>query len=335
MTKKFLSAFTALSMAVCTFTGCSDLDKDGNLKEASSYVTAEQNDVRYKLREDFKDVSRSESSPVKRYSYKDEVEFSINTMPNSKDINSSIETLIEYLDATYSGEDVTSEIIYGDEYDVVEYGRTGDNYRYFTYIIKRQGHDLNGMGLDVRYPERNDDELMRQLSLELIENMEYIGEPREIVQSFDCDYFTMELSGDKYEFYTATNPERKIAVIYQNCDNLCKRLSEFGVEVLENSKYNSSEEFLQGRLDRFFDTDSTTEGELIEGITETEILGYDGFYIAYELASVDGFPVSSLKEYAFDKDGVIYRILIRIADTDGNEQVRADFEKLIDCIKIK
>ena len=56
MTKKFLSATMALSMTVCTFAGCSDSDKDGNLKETVSYETVETDNIRYKIRSDFKDI---------------------------------------------------------------------------------------------------------------------------------------------------------------------------------------------------------------------------------------------------------------------------------------
>ena len=38
---------------------------------------------------------------------------------------------------------------------------------------------------------------------------------------------------------------------------------------------------------------------------------------------------------AFEKDGMIYSIKIKTIESENTEQVQADFEKLIDCIKIK
>ena len=75
MTKKFLSAITALSMAVCTFTGCSDLDKDGNLKEAFSYrtVTEENENIEFKIRSDFKEIE----DKIDTYLYNNDTEFTI------------------------------------------------------------------------------------------------------------------------------------------------------------------------------------------------------------------------------------------------------------------
>jgi hypothetical protein len=73
MTKKFLSAITALSMAVCTFTGCSDLDSEGNLKEASSYETVESDGFRFNVRSDFEETDDYSLT----YSYGNDTEFSI------------------------------------------------------------------------------------------------------------------------------------------------------------------------------------------------------------------------------------------------------------------
>ena len=337
MTKKFLSAIMALSMAVCTFTGCSDNDKDGNLKETVSYETVEIEDVRFKVRSDFKDISDYDGGSEGMYSYENENVFFINAPKFYDTEKCSPETYIEYLNLVhYNAEDLTSDIIYGDEYDIVEHSGTEEGCRITTYTINRQGHDLSGCEIMVTYPDLKDEELMRQLSLELIENMEYIGEPREIVTSFDCDCFSMELSGDMFDFTPNSNPEKNKAVAkYQYYDNFCKRLSKIEVTALADSEYSSTEEYLQSQLDKAVGEDSSKEERIIEDITEAEILGYDGYSIVYRMNSLDGFPTNTFTEYAFEKDGIIYSVELKVADNDGNEQVQADFEKLIDCIKIK
>ena len=140
MTKKFLSAISAVSMAVCTFTGCSDSDKDGNLKETVSYETVETGNIRYKIRSDFKDISDYDGGSEGMYSYENENVFFINAPKFYDTEKSSPETYIEYLNLVhYNAEDVTSDIIYGDEYDIVEYSTgTEEGGRFTTYTINRQ-----------------------------------------------------------------------------------------------------------------------------------------------------------------------------------------------------
>ena len=338
MKKRILSVFLALSMTVCAFSGCSDSDNDGNLKETVSYETVEIYNIRYKIRSDFKDISDYDGGSEGMYSYENETVFFIDAPKFYDTEKSSPETYIEYLNLVhYNAEDVTSDIIYGDEYDIVEYSTgTEEGGRFTTYTINRQGHDLNGTEIMVTYIDLKDEELIRQLSLELIENMEYIGEPREIVTSFDCDCFSMELSGDMFDFTLNSDPEKNKAVAkYQYYDNFCKRLSKIEVTALADSEYSSTEEYLQSQLDKAVGEDSSKEERIIEDITEAEILGYDGYSIVYRTNSLGGFPTNTFTEYAFDKDGIIYSVELKVADTDGNEQIKADFEKLIDCIKIK
>lgn len=335
--KKLLSTAMVLAMALSTFTGCSDLDKDGNLKEASKYTTVENEFVRYKVRNDFTDISGLDDADEGTYLYKAKNTFWVNAPTLYDDTHSSPETYIEHLNLVFHNEEnKTSDIIYGDEYDVVEYGYTKEESRVTSYTIKRRGHELDGYEVMAVYPDREDEALMRQLAFELLENTEYIGEPREIVTSFDCEYFSMDLSGDTFEFAPQTDSEENEAIVkYQYYDNLCKRLSKFEVDVFTESEYSSPQEYLQSQLDKAVGENSKKENRIIEDITETEILGYDGYSVVYETGSLGELPKNSYTEYAFNKDGVIYSVMIKVSNSDGSEQVKADFEKLIECIEIK
>ena len=107
------------------------------------------------------------------------------------------------------------------------------------------------------------------------------------------------------------------------------------IEALTDSEYTSAEEYLKNTCDEFMNKESDVEREMIEEVSETEILGYDGYRAIYEKDAFGSLPIYNYTHYAFDKDGLIYSIKIVVVDLDGQENVQDDFEKLIDCIKIK
>ena len=350
MTKKFLSAVMALSMAVCTFTGCSDLDKDGNLKEASSYetVTDEEIGVSYKVRSDFHklDEETALSDIQYRYGSDDDVVFTFNSwLP----MNMTTQTKIDWRKVLYwDYENIADEIIEDEEYDIIifaadipiEYCDEAEKpERRMDFIISDVNHPLDNICISANYTKNKDERLIRELGLEMLRSVEYIGEEATApVLNFDCDYFSIELPSDEYkfkfsEFYAIENNKQSIK--YRCNENLAQYMSGIIIEAITDSEYTSAEEYLKNTCDEFMNKESDVEREMIEEVSETEILGYDGYRAIYEIDAFDGYPIRKNTHYAFEKDGVIYSIKIVVVDLDGQEKVKADFEKLIDCIKIK
>ena len=330
MTKKFLSAITALSMAVCTFTGCSDLDKDGNLKEASSYETVETDEVRFKVRSDFKDIS---DDMWQGYSYDGDKQFSIYEYYDSEG-RMSAEAIIDYCNyALKDYDNCYSEIIDCGDYDIVVFScdiEEGMNTRYF---LNKKDYDLSGLTIDVNYPDAEDEPLMRQLALEIFESAEYIGEKLPKQTDFECDYFSISIP-DEYIF-NKTN-DNNVVIKYEYMDSLMKKNSTLRVQVLTDSEYTSAEEYLDSVCEEWIDKDiEGAKYEIVEEVHPVEILGYDGYCASYAANSPVLHNRYVYQRYAFEKDGAIYTIYSSIPEDDGHEQVEADFEKLIDCIKIK
>ncbi len=358
MTKKFLSAFTALSMAVCTFTGCSDLDKNGNLKEAFSYrtVTDEEIGVSYKVRSDFldselisKDAEDITTGDMYVYDFQGDVIFSIPLWMAGMKMNT--QTKIDWRkNAFFEYENIATEIIEDEEYDIIIFAADHPEedhenseempVRFMDFIISSQEHPLDNFMVRATFAKDKDEKLMRELGLEMLRSVEYIGEESttEPVLNFDCDYFSIELPSDEYkfkfsEFYAIE--KNKQGIKYSYSENLAQYMSGITIEALTDSEYTSAEEYLKDTCDEYINKESDVERKMIEEVSETEILGYDGYCAIYERAAFDGYPIRKNTHYAFEKDGVIYSISIVAVDLDGHEQVKADFEKLIDCIKIK
>lgn len=350
MTKKFLSAFTALSMAVCTFTGCSDLDSEGNLKEASSYrtVTDEEIGVSYKVRSDFHKLDEETALSDRQYRYgSDDVVFTFNSwLP----MNMTTQTKIDWHKVAYFDyENIADEIIEDEEYDIIifavdipiEYCDEAEKpERRMDFIISDENHPLDDICISANYTKNKDERLIRELGLEMLRSVEYIGEESttEPVLNFDCDYFSIELPSDEYkfkfsEFYAIEN--NKQGIKYSYSENLAQYKSGITIEALTDSEYTSAEEYLKDTCDEYINKESDVERKMIEEVSETEILGYDGYCAIYERDAFDAQPIRKNTHYAFEKDGVIYSISIVVVDLDGQEQIEADFEKLIDCIKIK
>ncbi|MBR3900590.1 MAG: hypothetical protein IKJ60_03460 [Ruminococcus sp.] len=350
MTKKFLSAIMALSMAVCTFTGCSDLDKNGNLKEASSYktVTDEEIGVSYKVRSDFHKLDEETALSDRQYRYgSDDVVFTFNSwLP----MNMTTQTKIDWHKVAYFNyENIADEIIEDEEYDIIifavdipiEYCDEAEKpERRMDFIISDENHPLDDISISANYTKNKDERLIRELGLEMLRSVEYIGEEAttEPVLNFDCDYFSIELPSDEYkfkfsEFYAIEN--NKQGIKYRCSENLAQYMSGITIKALTDSEYTSAEEYLKDTCDEYINKESDVERKMIEEVSETEILGYDGYCAIYERDAFDGYPIRKNTHYAFEKDGVIYSISIVAVDLDGHEKVKADFEKLIDCIKIK
>ena len=350
MAKKFLSAIMALSMAVCTFTGCSDLDKNGNLKEAFSYrtVTDEEIGVSYKVRSDFHKLDEETALSDRQYRYgSDDVVFTFNSwLP----MNMTTQTKIDWRKVAYwDYENIANEIIEDEEYDIIifavdipiEYCDEAEKpERRMDFIISDENHPLDDICISANYTKNKDERLIRELGLEMLRSVEYIGEESttEPVLNFDCDYFSIELPSDEFKFKFSDFDEfekNKQGIKYSYSENLAQYKSGITIEALTDSEYTSAEEYLKDTCDEFINKESDVEHKMIEEVSETEILGYDGYRAAYKSGAWDGYAALKKTHYAFEKDDMIYSICCSVREYNGHEQVQADFEKLIDCIVIK
>ncbi len=330
MNKKILSAVMALSMTVCTFAGCSDLDKDGNLKEAISYETVETDEVRFKVRSDFKDIS-DDMGPA--YSYDGDTEFVICEYYGSEG-KMSAEAFIDYSKHAFKEyENFSHEIVNCGEYDVIVISFDNKEEGLYTgYTVNKKDYELSGLMLQTYFPEDKDENLIRQLALEIIESAEYIGEKSPKQTDFDCDYFSITIP-DEYRF--KWTKEEKANIKYDYMDGFVNISANFIVEALEDSEYTSAEEYLNNECEEWLDKYSDNSATIVEEVHPVDILGYDGFCVVYQKGAIGKFEGSINKSYAFEKDDILYNIRYGVYDYDGHEQVQADFEKLIDCIKIK
>ncbi|MBR6580008.1 MAG: hypothetical protein IKK66_01765 [Ruminococcus sp.] len=359
MAKKFLSAIMALSMAACTFAGCSDLDKDGNLKEAFSYktVTNEELGISYKVRSDFLDADRilsdiedATTGDMYVYDFQGDVIFSIS--PWMAGIKMNTQTKIDWRKVAYFDyENIADEIIEDEEYDIIIFAadHPQEDYenseeetptRFMDFIISSEGHPLDNFGVQATFAKDKDEKLMRELGLEMLRSVEYIGEESttEPVLNFDCDYFSIELPSDEFKFRYSDFDElenNKQGIKYRCSENLAQYMSGITIKALTDSEYTSAEEYLKDTCDEFINKESDVEHKMIEEVSETEILGYDGYRAAYKSGAWDGYAALKKTHYAFEKDDMIYSICCSVREYNGHEQVEADFEKLIDSIVIK
>lgn len=306
MNKKFLSVFTAMAMSVCTFAGCSDLDKEGNLKKASSYETVESDDFRFNVRSDFE---KTEDSSL-TYSYGNDTEFSIYFQNNA--YRMSRDVYIDFCNGDYSMyfENYSQEVMDCGDYEVVIFTFIdSDNIKNSLFSTYKKGDKFSGFEIWAEYPVEKDEELVRELALEIIESAEYIGEVQETKQTeYECDYFSVKLLDYLHIMYANNN---EVRIGYYEIYNKAALESYITVKAMPDSEYKSAEEYVKAE----WDVES-------EEIKEVEILGYDGYCI------VDS--IRNLTKYAFDKDGVIYSILIYADSEDGLISVHADFEVLLE-----
>ncbi len=350
MTKKFLSAIMALSMAVCTFTGCSDLDKDGNLKEALSYKTDEIYDVSYRVRNDFIKTGAFLDEPIISeafYNYKLNFDVAFHNTFTLIEPNMSTQTKLDYLkDVVFYDESITTEIIKDEEYDIAvltsESTEDDKTNRIVSYIISKQGHPLDTFTVENVYPVGEDEKLMRELSLEMLRSAEYVGEDKDFIKSsYDCKYYSVDIPSDKTEKFKCVRygydggSARKIDVElkYNYADSLTEHLSKIVFTAHEGGE--AAEEYLGGLIEKYTDEDHAEDYTIIEAVTAAEILGFDGYRIVYKRDELHGFPKREFTEYAFYKNGILYSVKFVLVDCEGKEQIFSELEKLIDSIKIK
>lgn len=349
MNKKILSAITAVSMAVCTFTGCSDLDEDGNLKEAFSYktVTKEIGDsveYSYKVRSDFRYVPDPDEMLEEMYAYDGDVLFCFDMPVMDYYLKMSPEAFIEFYDSVFhENENISSQIINCEEYDIVKYAYDEEGDRSVSYTISDEDFPLRGLTINVAYPIGKDENLIEQLVFEWFDNLEYTGENElDIVTSYDGDDFSLDIPSDlkdyfEVEYFTRRPAKHKATVIYQRMNNLAEKTGKFIVEALTDSEYTSAEEYLNSVCDKYIDNDDSdrVNTKVLQDVQKTKIIGYDGYCAEYSKELLELGNNYVFIEYAFEKDGMIYSIKIKTIESEEKEQVQADFEKLIDCIKIK
>ncbi len=316
MAKKFLSAIMALSMAVCTFAGCSDLDKDGNLKEAFSYktVTTINEDIEFKIRSDFKEIE----DKTYVYSYNNDIEFSIAYIHDIERMSKDV--CIDIYNESYKWcDNCYYEVIDCGDYEVITFlfGDEGEKYN-SEFMVYKKDDQYSGFSVLAEYPDKESEEIVRKLALEIIESGEYIGEAQEPRKTeYECDYFSVKFPDYLDYLNIRYANDNSVVIDYYEIFKKAMLNSRLTVEAIPDSEYKSAEEYVKAEWDAE-----------IEEIKEVEILGYDGYCFEKTKGTYE-------KEYAFDKDGIIYSILINVDNADGHEQVEADFEKLIDCIKIK
>ncbi|MBQ7027506.1 MAG: hypothetical protein IJN14_03795 [Ruminococcus sp.] len=309
MKKRILSVFLALSMTVCAFSGCSVNDK-----ETLSYKTIEEKNVSFKLRSDVKETGDF----LWEYSLDNGAEFIIDRDYNLK--KASLEYAIEVnKDKDSVLENVSSEIIKCDDYIVIAILYDGvyeyEDYHCADYILYKKDYDLCGFEVSFRYPKDLDEKQIRSFALEIIESAEYHGpEASSESRDYDGEYFSIRLP-DCLCFRLQT--PLSVVVFHDYIDSEVKNNSSFILIVDPYSEYDSAEEYLRSKWD-----------EDCRNIEKTEILGYDGYCFTEQ-----GYRNKT--EYAFEKNGIIYSISISVLKGEGQEEVQAEFEKLIDCIKIK
>lgn len=304
MTKKFLSAITALSMTVCTFAGCSDLDKDGNLKEAVSYETVEYEDVRYKVRSDFIDITEAAdmNSPAYTYGLSGDVMISFSVWRDKSEDDT--QTKLDWQETIFADyQNKSTEIIEDEEYDIAiftadlpvekdENGKEEKPARNMDLHISRRNHPLDNFGISVTYTKDNDEKLMRELGLEMLKSVEYIGEeePTEpVITSFDNDYFTYEIPvefSDKVSIGENSIEDGVCNIRYYFHENLSEKNCYIYIKAIEHTRFETAEEYLKNEISNNKDRD----GRII--ITkkpyETEFLGYNCWCVEYNRdSSVD------------------------------------------------
>lgn len=310
MNKKFLSVFTAMAMSVCTFAGCSDSKSSDNsqdsiMKEAISYETVESDGFRFNVRSDFEETEDSSLT----YSYGNDTEFSIYFQNVA--YRTSRDVYIDFCnDYSKYSENYSQEVIDCGDYEVVIFTYIdSDNIQNTLFAAYKKGDRLSGFSVWAEYPVKKDEELVRTLALEIIESAEFIGDVQETRQTeFECDYFSVKLPDYLY-FRHANNNEVKIG--YYEIFNKATLESYLTVEAMPDSEYKSAEEYVKAEWD----------AEL-EEIKEVEILGYDGYCIEDS--------IRNLTKYAFDKDGVIYSILIYADNEDGSDSAYYMLEFLVE-----
>ena len=351
MTKKFLSAVMALSMAVCTFTGCSDLDKDGNLKEAISYETVEYEDVRYKVRSDFIDITEAAdmNSPAYTYGLSGDVMISFSVWMNKSEDDT--QTKLDWQETIFADyQNKSTEIIEDEEYDIAiftadlpvekdEKGKEEKPARNMDLHISRRNHPLDNFGISVTYTKDNDEKLMRELGLEMLKSVEYIGEeePTEpVITSFDNDYFTYEIPvefSDKVSIGENSIEDGVCNIRYYFHENLSEKNCYIYIKAIEHTRFETAEEYLKNEISNNKDRD----GRII--ITkkpyETEFLGYNCWCVEYNRDSSVDWADAEFVDYAIMNNGITYDISIKTNSLDGSEQVDKDFEKLVENIVIK
>lgn len=313
MNKKLLSVFTAMVMPVCTLAGCSDSkasdsSQDSIMKEAISYETVESDDFRFNVRSDFEENEDSSLT----YSYGNDTEFSIYFQKVA--YRTSRDVYIDFCnDYSRYSENYSQEIINCGDYEVVAITYIdSDNVQNSLFAAYKEGDRLSGFSVWAEHPVKENEELVRELALEIIESAEFIGEAEEPRKTeYECDYFSVKLPDYLYFSYTNNN---EIKIGYYEIFNKAALESFLTVEAMPDSEYKSVEEYVE-YVKAEWDVES-------EEIKEVEILGYDGYCI------VDS--VRDLTKYAFDKDGIIYSILIYADNEDGSNLVHADFEVLLE-----
>ena len=307
MTKKFLSAIMALSMAVCTFTGCSDLDKDGNLKEAFSYrtVTEENENIEFKIRSDFKEIE----DKIDTYLYNNDTEFTIDYQYIAYRISRDV--YIDLCNDNYEySENYSQEIINCGDYEVVAITYIdSDNVQNSLFAAYKEGDRLSGFSVWAEHPVKENEELVRELALEIIESAEFIGEAEEPRKTeYECDYFSVKFPDYLDYLNISYANDNSVGIDYYEIFKKAMLNSRLTVEAIPDSEYKSAEEYVKAEWDA--------------EIEEVQILGYDGY------CNID--EIRGRTKYAFDKDGVIYSILICVGNEDGSGLASADFEVILE-----
>lgn len=310
MNKKLLSVFTAMVMPVCTLAGCSDSkasdsSQDSIMKEAISYETVESDDFRFNVRSDFEENEDSSLT----YSYGNDTEFSIYFQKVA--YRTSRDVYIDFCnDYSRYSENYSQEIINCGDYEVVAITYIdSDNVQNSLFAAYKEGDRLSGFSVWAEHPVKENEELVRELALEIIESAEFIGEAEEPRKTeYECDYFSVKFPDYLDYLNISYANDNSVGIDYYKIFKKAMLNSRLIVEAIPDSEYKSAEEYVKAEWDA--------------EIEEVQILGYDGY------CNID--EIRGITKYAFDKDGVIYSILICVGNEDGSVLASADFEVVLE-----
>lgn len=388
MNKKLLSSIISLSLALCTFYGCSE-DADNSSKiievqevtedvaeaeqvptttiiveatEAEATTTKavemdrkprktdvenvfEFNDIRYRINSNMVDITEivNMSGPAYSYGSGSDIVFMFPAWFDKH--NMSTQTKLDWRNKVvfHKYTNKTTEIIVDEEYDIAVFSSDipeveGEKPTKSTdFIISRRNHPLDNLSISVTYVKGTDEQLIRNLGLEMLRSIEYIGneQTEPIVTSFECEYFSYEIPeefSEKIIFKENEKNKNVVSLNYAYAENLSQHLANLHINAISDSAFDTAEEYLKDEYDKIVDHDKVT---IIKEPYKTELLGYDVWAMEYSKEYPGAFGTHKCTQYILEKDGVIYDIALANNDWDGHEQVQADFEKLIDCIKIK
>lgn len=352
-----------ISMAVCVFSGYSHLNRESSserTQEVTEKATEEKtesteaqeisddgkliyNNIKYKVNSELIDITEIAgfSGPAYTYGTGGDIVLSFPAWFDSgtKSTQTKLDWLNKVVFADYQNK--TTEIIEDEEYDIAIF--SSDNpvegndkpTRTADFIISRRNHPLDNFTVSVTFTKDSDEKLIRELGLETLKSVEYIGEkPTEpVTMKYDCEYFSYEIPAefsDKIKL-KSNEKENSIGIEYAYAETISENSSVMYIDAFADSEFDTSEEYLKNEYSQL----NKEKEIIIKEPYKTELLGYDCWAMEYSKELYKTFGTQIKTQYVLEKGGVFCDILLAVNEIDDPEQVTADFEKLIDNIIIK